>query len=79
MSKLVYDRFIDKYIDVDKIDPIAPPERYSEAIEVKGKWETVRANPSMMHCTNCLGTWWSKKFIEVFKYCPECGARMEGT
>lgn len=44
-----------------------------------GRWETVKANPRMMHCTNCMGTWWNKEFIEVFKFCPECGKRMEGT
>ncbi len=26
----VYDVFADEYIDVEEIDPIAPPERYKE-------------------------------------------------
>lgn len=28
MSEKVYDTFADEYIDIDEIDPIAPPERY---------------------------------------------------
>lgn len=29
----IYDVFADEYIDADKIDPIAPPERYRETKE----------------------------------------------
>ena len=41
------------------------------------EWKTVKVNPNMIYCTNCKGTWWNKKFRELFKYFPECGARIE--
>ena len=40
----VYDRFADEYIDVMEKDPIAPPERYIELVEV-------------VRCKECR--WWS--------------------
>ena len=41
-------------------------------------WEEVRANRNnMIHCSNCLGTWWNKDFKELFRFCPECGSKME--
>lgn len=33
MKKMVYDVFIDDYIDIEKMDPCAPPERYKEITE----------------------------------------------
>lgn len=46
---------------------------------IYSKWEQVRVNPNMMHCANCKGTWWNReKFLELFRFCPECGAVMDG-
>lgn len=45
----------------------------------KARWEKVRANRNgMIHCSNCLGSWWNEKYEKILEICPDCGADMRG-
>ena len=49
-----------------------------------GKWKKIRINPHMLMCSECKGMY-NKDLIYdyyykdplIFKYCPQCGAKME--
>ena len=43
-----------------------------------GRWKLTN-NPSFRKCSEC-GAWWSSDIADNYftKYCPKCGARMDG-
>lgn len=49
-----------------------------------GKWKKIGMNPQMLMCSECRGMY-NKDLVYdyyfkdplIFKYCPQCGAKME--
>lgn len=48
---------------------------------VHGKW-IIRVDDgdlfNHVHCTNCDFYWSNERHAKIFKYCPNCGAKMNG-
>ena len=60
-------------------DTIYNQQRYAIDIQpAHGRWE-LTDNPSFRKCSEC-GAWWSSDITGncFTKYCPKCGARMDG-
>ncbi len=66
--------------DVPAVDP--------ESLRPKGRWENrteqnVFGSVDMAVCSNCgdwfvLNDWTFDEFVENMRFCPNCGAKMEG-
>lgn len=52
-------------------------------VEKKGKWIIDTDDSELINCSCCRRSRWSREPFELmvrgFKFCPECGAKMEET
>ena len=45
---------------------------------VHGRWESVEAKPRLIYSCSVCGEKWAYGAIFYMKYCPNCGAKMDG-
>jgi rubrerythrin len=61
--------------DFDTIIDLQPTV---EAEPIKhGRWETVRAYPNVIMCSECNTPYERREFVAIPNYCPNCGARCD--
>ena len=59
------------------MDIIAQPSIDAEPVK-HGYWEELNVNESTIYVCTCCHATVSGVFASAFRYCPICGARMEG-
>ena len=78
---------LNKVIDASSEKVIVPKEIYIEGTRIilrhEGHWEKFREdndpkNPEHMKCSNCGQYWAISEHEKIFKYCFNCGSKMDG-
>ena len=81
VDKIDRDRFwMDGSVLVMSVEQLDTAPTVDAVPVVHGKW-IIRVDDgdlfNHVHCTNCDFYWSNERHAKIFKYCPNCGARMD--
>ena len=80
VDKIDRDRFwMDGSVLVMSVEQLDAAPTVDAVPVVHGEW-IIRVDDgdlfSHLHCTNCDFYWSNERHAKIFKYCPNCGAKM---